>query len=107
MQSIVLTAMQGDAYEIPFSISQEDTPITPSNCQDLEIAIGKIIKRYSDKEIRFDGKEWFVQLTQEETFEMESVTLPVQVRVKFSEDNVIGEDVGLVCIKTSTSKEVL
>lgn len=47
-----MNIMRGDAYTIQFTIKEGATYLTPSNISDIELCIGKDLKKtYSDNQI--------------------------------------------------------
>ena len=61
--------MQGDSYPIPVDITQDGMVITPEMVEDLEITVGKEIRKLrSTGDITFEDGTWYFLLTQQETF---------------------------------------
>ena len=61
--------MQGDSYPIPIDITQDGVVITPEMVEDVEITVGKEIRKlYSTGDITFEDSTWYFLLTQQETF---------------------------------------
>lgn len=98
--------MQGDQYAIPFEL--EDTQgeaILLELIDTVEIVIGAITKTYPD-EISFSDGKFLFPISQEESFSMRNIT-SVQVRIKFSNGDVVGTSLKSINVLESVSKEVL
>ena len=103
-----VTIMQGDEYPLRIKITQEGQPLDVENIEIVEIAIGQIRRKYPNT-VYYDSTsgEFIVQLTQEETFKFDG-SQKMQIRVKFKDSQyVVGEELPVLSVKTSTSKEVL
>lgn len=101
--------MQGDQYRLPINICLSDgSTVTPESIAELEIYIGNLRKTFSDGSVTFNGEtsEFYVYLTQEETFALRGTT-NVQIRIKFINGDVIGVDAGDFNVDPARSKEVL
>ena len=81
-------------------------PINISDVELVEFSFGELIKIYPSEEVVYDNERFYVRLTQEETKEFED-SLPVQVRVKFSNGDVPLSRKKVVPINESLSKAVL
>ena len=99
--------MQGDAYKLPFRLTQDGEVITEQMVEDVEIVIGSTIKSYANGKIHYSDGNWLYPLTQEQTFAMCNHPQDVQVRVKFHGGDVMGVPLPPVKLERSTSKEVL
>ena len=103
-----MTIMQGDAYNLPVDIlNEENIAVTPADVADVEISIGSLRKTYAAGDITYDAGQWIFPLTQEETFKMLPRRVKVQIRVKWRDGSVEGTDLGYKNILESMSKEVL
>ena len=103
-----MTIMQGDAYNLPVDIlNEENIAVTPADVADVEISIGSLRKTYAAGDITYDAGQWIFPLTQEETFKMLPRRVKVQIRVKWLDGSVEGADLGYKNILESMSKEVL
>ncbi len=105
-----MTIMQGDAYNLPVDIlNEENIAVTPADVADVEISIGSLRKTYAAGDIIYnaDTGKWIFPLTQEETFKMLPRRVKVQIRVKWFDGSVEGTDLGYKNILESMSKEVL
>ena len=102
-----MNIMQGDSYPLVFNIHQGELTIDDSVVADVEIAVGDVIKTFKNGEIYYSDGKWYFPLTQEQTFKMSDFRKPVRVRVKFSNNSVVGATAKSICIEESTSKEVL
>lgn len=110
--------MQGDSYNIPFTLTMNGTTeIAPDMIADLELCVGDdngvaIRKTYDSGTVFFDDVErkWFFRPSQEETLAMEPGSYDVIVRMKFSDDpnaDVVGIRIGRISIGDTQSEEVL
>ena len=105
-----ITIMQGDAYSIPIEILTSDgIPASNVNFKDVEITLGHITKRLSNNEVFYNPNEKIFEfpLTQKETFSLYESKYDIQVRVKVSENQVIGFEIKEIAIIKSKSKAVL
>lgn len=107
---MAIKIMQGDSYDIPVSVTQDDVTVTPEMVTDIEISVGSDIqKRYSNGEVYYgeDG-QWYFRLSQEETFAMED-SYEVYVRAVYSGDpsDVVGVRAGAIIMQETGSTEVL
>lgn len=75
------TIIQGERYALEIVIKSGETPITPSNADDVKIKIGSIEKTYRSGELTYDDA-WLFPLTQEETLGLcdHSVNIQAQYR---------------------------
>lgn len=100
--------MQGDAYNLKLNIRHVDgTAVTPDELEDVEVAFGSLIKKYSTGEVTYADGSWYFPLTQEETFNILPSKVKRQVRIVWPGHNVKGYDLGYKSVHESTSKEVL
>ena len=100
--------MQGDSYKLKVTIlSPDQTALTPEDLDDVEVTIGSFIKTYSTGGVVYEGGEWFIPLTQEETFKLPAARVKAQVRVKWADGNVEGQPLGQIINHESLSKGVL
>ena len=100
--------MQGDSYKLRLKIlSPDQTALTPEDLEDVEITIGSLIRTYSAGGITYEDGEWFIHLTQKETFKLPVPRAKVQVRVKRADGDVEGQLLGQIVINESLSKGVL
>jgi len=103
--------MQGDAYNIQFIIIRDDnTIVTPSMISEVEIVIGTLRKTYSSGIITYSeyDQNWLFPISQSESLALSASNQPVQARIKFTEnDEVIGENLGVIPLEQSRSKVVL
>ena len=101
--------MQGDAYYIPFLFFDDDgTKITNSMVDDVEIVFAGIRRTLSDNEIIYDStnKVFLFPLTQQETFGLSGIARG-QVRIEFTNGDVIGESFGSIIVLPSDSRREL
>lgn len=100
--------MQGDSYKLPIQINTAEGALVPDMIEDIEVFVGQIRKTYRNGEITYDEEQtaFLVDLSQKETFRLRGKE-KVQARVKFTEDDVVGVDLGELDIANATSKVVL
>jgi len=100
--------MQGDAYSIPVVLRQGATVIVPDMVKAVEITLGNLTRCYpGDVTWNEEAKQYEFPLTQEQTLKFPAGEQPLQVRVKFLNDEVVGAQGGSVDVKKSISKGVL
>ena len=100
--------MQGDAYKLRIDLlSPDETALTPEDLEDVEITIGPLIRTYSDGGVIFEDGAWLVPLTQMETFKLPVARIKAQVRVKWPDGIIEGQQLGHISIDESSSKGVL
>ena len=100
--------MQGDQYPIPITITdQAGTIITDVEVRDVEIIIGNYRKTMPEITFNAETGAWEFPLTQQETFRFNSQNARVQVRVAFSNGDVVGVETECIVVVRSASKEVL
>ena len=100
--------MTGDAYVLPISVTLADEQATDESFKEIEVMVGGIRKTMSDGDITYDEAtgDFLVKFSQEDTFHLRGKKL-VQMRVKFTNGDVIGVNVGELEHEESTSKEVI
>lgn len=99
--------MQGDAYAIPFTITDSGEELDLSAIHCIEFCVDEIRKIYPDEvTYKSDTNEFLFPITQEETFRLKGKA-HCQIRVHFTSGNVIGTDAGNIPVRESTSKVVL
>lgn len=100
--------MQGDSYPVPVEITQDGVMVTPEIVDDVEITIGKDIRKlYSTKDITFESDTWYFLLTQQETFSM-SGSYEVICRLKYPVTGYThGIRIGNLSVTEIEQKEVL
>ena len=103
-----MNIMQGDGYSIPVSIKNGTSALADTDVLDVEISIGRISKCFSYDEIHYDSSSetWYMPVTQEETLSL-CGPMPMQVRVKFPNGDVVGTSLGRIDVLMSLSREVL
>lgn len=101
--------MEGDQYGIGIRITSKCTGelITNEDVEDVEICIGKYTKTYASGELTYSDERFIFPLTQEESFNFDSKSLAVQVRVKLIGGDIVGEGFDRIPVKESRSKERL
>lgn len=98
--------VQGDAYDLAFSIAADDEPLDISTIESVEVTLPRINKLYPD-EIAYSNGLFYLPLSQKETFWLPE-RCPMQIRVKFKESgHVIGSDEQIIDVHRSMSKRVL
>lgn len=101
--------MQGDAYSLPIVLRQGELLITPEMVLRLEITIGDLTRTYPGV-VRYDEEngQWLFPLTQEQTFAFKAGrTPPVQARIKFNDESVVGAKGKTIYVSASRSKGVM
>lgn len=78
------TIIQGEQYAVEFVLTNGEVDITPDNSDDVKIKIGNIEKAYSDGSLSYDSVAecWLFPITQEQTLEWSSLSVPVQAQYK-------------------------
>lgn len=106
MQTITMLA--GDAFGLPIEISLDDRVATDKDVENVEVFIGNVGKTMSAREVYYDAESgaFIVPLSQDDTYRLRGKNT-VQVRVKFANDEVLGEEAGMLVIGGSLSKAVL
>lgn len=100
--------MQGDSYQLSVLLKNNaGQPITPLDVEDVEITIGRRIKRYSDGNILFEDGLWLFPVSQEESFDFYPMKTKNQVRVKWNGGVVEGQELMGIRVQESVSKGVL
>ena len=102
--------MQGDSYGKEIKLLYDNgNPITPDDVSDVEITIGSLSKTYKANEIHYDGelKSWIYPISLEESFKFPAARLKAQVRVKWLNGEIEGEDLEDIYVSESRSKAVL
>lgn len=98
--------VQGDAYDLAFSIDADDEPLDISTIEYVEVTLPRINKLYPD-EITYSNGLFYLPLSQKETFWLPE-RCPMQIRVKFKGGgHVIGSDEQIIDVHRSMSKRVL
>ena len=101
--------MKGDAYSIPISIETADGAATPESFEDIEVSIGRSVRKtFSSGEITYDAERalFLVPMTQAETFALERRSR-INIRCKYAGGDVVGIDLGILEFEPSLSREVL
>lgn len=101
--------MQGDAYKLPVVLRQGELLITPEMVHRLEITIGNLTRTYPGA-VSYDKEngQWLFPLTQEQTFAFKAGnTSPVQARIKFGDESVVGATGKSIYVSASKSKGVM
>ena len=98
--------VQGDAYDLAFSIDADDEPLDISTIESVEVTLLRINKLYPD-EIAYSKGIFYLPLSQKETFWLPE-RCPIQIRIKFRRSgHVIGSDEQIIDVRRSLSKRVL
>lgn len=83
-----MAILQGSSYRLPIRITDGDgNVITSSMVEDASFVFGDLIKGLED--VSFEGENWIVPLTQEETFGLAGV-VEWQARFKLASGEVVG-----------------
>lgn len=105
-------ALQGDSYPIRFFIYSKDIKTrkkilyTSEDIAAAQFMFGdKIFKEYPSEDVTFDNESstFEVRVYEQETFGVKG-EVHVQIRVKLSDGNIIGKDLGLMDFSVSLSK---
>lgn len=73
---------QGDQYSIPFLIRHGGEIITPEMVTDLVIAIGEVVRSYSDGTLSYFEGKWMFPIYKRETLKMpDDLSYQVQLHV--------------------------
>ena len=71
---------QGDQYSIPFLIRHGGEIVTPDTVTDLVIAIGEVVRSYSDGTLSYFEGKWMFPIYKQETLKMpEGVSYQIQI----------------------------
>lgn len=100
--------MQGDQLGLAIKIKDKNSGsvLTDSELENVEIAVGYLIKDMSDG-VYYSNEKWIFPITQEESFKM-SGKIPVQVRIKPRGGGFIkGKSCGYLDMDVSTSRRKL
>ena len=101
--------MRGDAFSLPIRIDTNSGSATADSFAEVEICIGNTVRKtLSAGEITYDEERslFLVPLTQEETFGLHS-RVRITVRCKYANGDVVGEDLGVLELAPTLSKEVI
>lgn len=104
-------ALQGDNYPVRFFIYTKDIKkkekilYTSEDIEAAQFSFGKLFKEYPSEDVTFDNEAstFNVLIRESETFNLKG-EVPVQIRVKLSDGNIIGKDLGLMTFDISLSK---
>lgn len=101
--------MQGDQYLLPVTIKYNGDNIDISKVSIIQLMIGNLIKYYKSDgigEITYneDKKEFYFPLSQEETFAMEGPQ-EAEIRIKFENEEIRGNNIGVISLGYSKIKE--
>lgn len=99
---------QGDDVKLNITLNINGDQIKDiSNISIVEFAFGDIVKSYPD-EVAFnpDNQYFVVPFSQKESFMMKE-EIGVQVRVKFTDNSVIGTPIYKYIVRRSISKDVI
>lgn len=97
--------LQGDSYYIPIRIKVNGEYINIEEVQKVEFSFGSL-RKYYEGDVTYDGKNFLFPLTQEETINFQG-SQQLEVRVKFTDDTVVGKLFGKVEVMYGLSTEVL
>ena len=107
--TVAIRIMRGDAYRIPLDIRQDGQPVTPDVVKEVEVFMGKNLRKcYSENTVLYENGQWYVYMTQQETFGLEDIS-QVYVRVAYQGEpgDVIGTMAGMITAMETASDEVL
>lgn len=100
----IFTIIQGEQYAVEIIIKNNETEITPENCDDVKIKIGNITKKYSKNEINYENERWLFPLTQEESLMLKKGRVNIQAQYMVAE-NVYSTDLYKVQVDLTTIRE--
>lgn len=88
----IFRVKQGDAYAIPVTIKVNGTALTDTEeLETVEFMLGRYVRKTWPEDVTFSEGEFAFPLTQKETFALKAgEELPLDLRVKFVGDDVIG-----------------
>lgn len=101
--------MQGDEYNVSLVLKDQDgETITSTGIADVEVVIGNLTKSFADGSVTYDAEAgaWIFHLTQQETYAFRD-SLAFQVRVKLTNNDVVGTTLPSIFVTPSRSAEVL
>lgn len=104
---------QGFCLDIAVQLTDDSTPptvFTPENVGDVEICIGKVFKRFSRNELRFDteNNNWLFRLEERETYAMyNKVDIYAKIRMPGEEQFCYPFFVGSLNVLDYPNKEPL
>lgn len=82
---------QGDAYALPLRILVDGQDVAAEDVQVVEFMVGRYIRKTWPEEATYEDGRFLLPLGQKETFALKAgEELPLDVRVKFKGDDVIG-----------------
>lgn len=72
---------QGDQYSLPIMVKHGGEIVSPDMVTDIAIAIGEIVRVYSEGTLSYADGKWLFPLYKQETLKMpEEVSYQVQIR---------------------------
>ena len=78
---------QGDQYSLPIMVKHGGEIVSPDMVTDIAIAIGEMVRAYSEGTLSYADGKWLFPLYKQETLKMpEEVSYQVQIR--YGEDIV-------------------
>lgn len=100
--------MQGDRYNLRIKIvNNAASDVTPDDVSDVEITVGLVSKKLSDKMIRFKDGYWLYPMEQMESSDLLPGPVKAQVRVRWKDGSVEGTQLKGIRVQEGLSKEVL
>ena len=100
--------MQGDSYNLSILLKNNaGRPIAPADVEDVEITIGQHTKSYKKAQLVYQDGRWLFPVSQSGSFAMRPMRHKAQVRVKWADGNIEGQELLGVRVNESMSKEVL
>lgn len=103
--SCVKPILQGDSYYIPIKLKVNGEYINIDDVQRIEFSFGSL-KKYYEGDVEYDGESFLFPLSQEETIAFQGPQ-QLEVRVKFTDDTVVGKLYGKVEVMYGLSTEVI
>ena len=98
---------QGDQYNIVLKIEVNGNPINMENIELIEFTVGNLSKKWP-LEVIFNetDKEFYFPVSQDETFQFENYE-QYQVRIKYSDNTVVGSPINKISINDCLSRNII
>lgn len=100
--------MQGDSYYLSFNITVNNEEIDLSTINSIQFVVGDLIKYYNNDdtgEVTYNDetKTFLFPLSQQETFNITG-TVESQIRIKFTDNTIVGKYLGSINIQESLTE---
>lgn len=100
--------MQGDSYNIGIQIlNNAGSVVTPNDVQEVEVTIAGKTKRYTDGNIIYTNGKWGYPISQTESMDIYADRVRAQVRVKWNDGAVEGQELTGLRLSETMSREVI